>query len=234
MKETIHKIFSSVSQLFYPHVCRGCGTDLIEPYQSLCLHCIAHLPYTHFANQSVNPVEKTFWGRINVVSAMSLLYFTPQSMVQQLVHQVKYKGQQKLAHHLGEMMGKEILLSNRFGNIDHIIPLPLFRSREKQRGYNQAALLARGISEILQVNVLEKSLVRIRSSSTQTHKTRSERWQNVEGLFQLRNGFYPEGKTILLVDDVVTTGATLDACGTVINNIPGTQLYIATLAYALQ
>jgi predicted amidophosphoribosyltransferase len=82
--------------------------------------------------------------------------------------------------------------------------------------------------------VLEKSLVRIRSSSTQTHKTRSERWQNVAGLFQLRNGFYPEGKTILLVDDVVTTGATLDACGTVINNIPGTQLYIATLAYALQ
>ncbi len=230
----LHKMISSLSHLFYPHVCRGCGTDLIEPHQLLCLHCIAALPLTHFAGHESNPVEKTFWGRIQIASAMSLLYFTPQSLVQHLVHQFKYKGQQKLAHYLGNMMGNEILQSGRFSNIDMIIPLPLYKTREMERGYNQSALLANGISEIIKVPVMEKSMRRIHSSLTQTHKSRSDRWQNVQGLFTLKKGFLPEGSNILLVDDVITTGATIDACGSVINGIPGTTLHVATLAYALQ
>ena len=230
----LQKMASSLGHLFYPHVCRGCGTDLLESHQLLCLHCIADLPLTHFAAHEGNPVEKTFWGRIQVASAMSLLYFTPQSLVQHLVHQVKYNGQQKLAHYLGTMTGNEIFHSGRFGNIDMIIPLPLYKSREIERGYNQSFLLAKGIAEIINVPVMEKSVLRIHSTSTQTHKSRSERWQNVEGLFQLKNGFNPEGMNILLVDDVITTGATIDACGSVINKIPGTTLNIATLAYALQ
>jgi ComF family protein len=234
MAGILQKMVSSVSHLFYPHVCRGCGTDLIEAQHLLCFHCLAALPLTHFAAHESNPVEKTFWGRIRVASAMSLLYFTPGSMVQHLIHQLKYDGQQKLAHYLGIMMGNEILRSGRFSNIDHIIPLPLYRTREKERGYNQSFLLATGIAEIINVPVMEKSMIRIQSSLTQTHKSRSERWQNVDGLFRLKSGYSPEGKNILLVDDVITTGATIDACGTVINKIPGTSLNIATLAYALQ
>ena len=230
----LQKMVSSFSHLFYPHVCRGCGTDLLESHQLLCLHCMADLPLTHFAAHENNPVEKTFWGRIQVASAMSLLYFTPQSLVQHLVHQVKYNGQKKLAHYLGVLTGYEILQSGRFSHIDMIIPLPLYKSRELERGYNQSFLLAAGIAEVLSVPVLEKSVVRIHSTLTQTHKSRSERWQNVEGLFRLKDGFYPQGKNILLVDDVITTGATIDACGSVINKIPGTTLNIATLAYALQ
>ncbi len=234
MISLLKKTASSFSHLFYPHVCRGCGTDLIEPYQMICFHCMAKLPFTNFAWHPHNPIEKTFWGRINVAAAMSLLYFTPESIVQQLVHQVKYKGQQKLAHHLGTMIGKELSISGRFSNIDLVIPLPLYRTREKQRGYNQATLLANGIAEIINADVHEKALVRTHASLSQTHKSRSARWENVDGLFKLKKEFWPEGKNILLVDDVITTGATLDACGTVINTIEGTNLYIATLAYALQ
>lgn len=230
----LHKMAASFSHLLFPHVCRGCGSDLLEAHQYLCLHCIADLPLTHFAAHENNPVEKTFWGRIEIKSAMSLLYFTPRSLVQHLVHQVKYNGQQRLAHWLGIMMGNEISGSGRFGNIDMVIPLPLYTTREKERGYNQSALLASGISEIIKAPVMEKSMLRIHASSTQTHKSRSERWQNVDGLFRLKKGFFPEGKNILLVDDVITTGATLDACGSAINKIPGTSLYIATLAYALK
>ena len=100
----LHQMSSSLSHLFYPDVCRGCGTDLIEPHQLLCLHCLADMPYTHFAAYASNPVEKIFWGRLAVASAMSLLYFTPGSVVQQIVHGIKYKGQQKLAHYLGNLM----------------------------------------------------------------------------------------------------------------------------------
>jgi ComF family protein len=234
MRIKLNEIAYSFSHLFYPHVCRGCETDNISRQQLLCLHCLAELPFTHFASHPANPVEKSFWGRISAESAMSLFYFTPASLVQRLVHQVKYKGQQKLAISLGRMMGREIQQSERFSNIDFIIPLPLFRSREKQRGYNQSALLAEGISEIINLPVNQQTIFRKKASATQTHKSREERWQNVDGLFQLKPGPSPEGKNILLVDDVITTGATIDACGTVINSIPGSKLYIATLAYALQ
>jgi ComF family protein len=234
MKGMLQKMVSSFSHMFYPHVCRGCGTDLIDARHFLCLHCLAALPLTHFAAHEFNPVEKTFWGRIRVDSAMSLLYFTPGSLVQQIIHQLKYKGQQKLAHYMGNMIGNDILRSGRFGNIDHIIPLPLYKTREKERGYNQSFLLASGIAEIINATVMEKSMIRVHASLTQTHKSRSDRWQNVDGLFRLNTGYFPEGKKILLVDDVITTGATIDACGTEINKIPGTSLHIATLAYALQ
>ena len=234
MGDTLREIVTSFSHLFYPHLCRGCGNDILSKHQLLCWYCLAKLPLTSFAKHPDNPVEKSFWGRINAEAAMSLLYFTPASLVQQLVHQIKYKGQQKLAISLGMMMGREILQSGRFGNIDQIIPLPLFRSREKKRGYNQSALLADGISEIINTPVNQKAISRVKVSATQTHKSREERWQNVEGLFRVNPDSFMEGKNILLVDDVITTGATIDACGTMINRVQGTTLYIATLAYALQ
>lgn len=228
------EIASSLSHIFYPHVCRGCGSDLIESHQLLCLHCIADLPLTDFASHASNPLEKTFWGRIHFDSAMSLLYFTPRSLTQQLVHQIKYKGQQKLALYLGNLMGETICRSGRFNNIDLIIPLPLYTSRQKERGYNQATLLSDGIAEIINAPVRENSMLRVHASTTQTRKSRTERWQNVNGLFMLKQDTDLAGKNILLVDDVITTGATIDACASVINKISGTKLNIATLAYALQ
>jgi ComF family protein len=181
-----------------------------------------------------NPIDKNFYGRVPIEAAMSLLYFTPASIVQNLIHQVKYKGQEKLAIYLGKLMGRALLSAPRFHEIDLILPLPLFKNREKQRGYNQSALLGRGIAEVMGIPVNEKALKRVKSSSSQTRKSREERWENVEGLFTLSDPDPLENKSILLVDDVMTTGATLDACSSPLLKVNGIKLYISTLAYAMQ
>jgi ComF family protein len=215
-------------------VCRSCYREISNREQYICFTCLTELPFTQFALSDNNPIDKNFYGRVPIEAAMSLLYFTPASMVQNLIHQVKYKGQEKLAIYLGKLMGRALLSAPRFHQIDLILPLPLFKNREKQRGYNQSALLGRGISEVTGIPVNEKVLKRVKSSSSQTRKSREERWENVEGLFTLSDPVPLENKSILLVDDVMTTGATLDACSSALQKVNGIKLYIGTLAYAMQ
>ena len=226
-------ITSSIRHLFFPHTCRSCYEEIAQQEHYLCTRCIAELPFTGFSVLETNPVEKIFFGRVPIEAATSLFFFTSASSIQKLIHQIKYKGQQQLANYLGKMMGRDLLAAPRFGGLDLVVPLPLFNTREKQRGYNQAALLAAGISEVIGVPTAEHAMTRIRSSSSQTRKTRSERWQNVDGLFTI-SAALPENRRILLVDDVLTTGATLDACASALVQSKGTRVYIATLAYAMQ
>lgn len=223
----------SLRQLFFPHVCKSCFAEIAYQDQFLCARCISELPYTEFATLSENPVEKIFYGRASIVAATSLFFFTPASVVQQLIHLIKYKGQKKLAVYLGKMMAREIRQAPRFAGLDLVIPLPLFRSREKIRGYNQAALLAQGISEVLEIPCDQTIITRNKASSTQTRKSREERWKNVDGLFTI-TGDPGKNRHILLVDDVITTGATLDACANTLLDLEGTRVSIMTLAYAMQ
>jgi ComF family protein len=227
-------ILSPLTHLFYPHICRGCAVELYSLKETLCISCSGNLPYTGFATVKGNPVEKTFWGRIEVESAMSLLYFTPGSITQLLMHQLKYKGCQQLGVYLGQLMGYALMASNRFSAIDAILPLPLFAAKEKLRGYNQATVIAEGISNVTKIPVFTDWIARTHFTETQTKKSREERWQNVEGLFKVTKPEALKTKSVLLVDDVLTTGATLEACGIAIKKIPETTVFIATLAYALQ
>lgn len=231
--QLLHDIGSSLKNLFFPHVCKCCYAEISQPDQYICTACLADLPYTGFSQLNANPVEKIFFGRVPVEAATSLFFFTSASTVQKLIHQIKYKGQQQLAVYLGKMMGREIRASPRFRGIDLVVPLPLFKTREKQRGYNQAALLARGISDATALPIAEKAVKRIRGSSSQTRKTRAERWQNVDGLFTVSEDL-GKNRHILLVDDVITTGATLDACASSILRSEGNKVSIVTLAYAMQ
>jgi ComF family protein len=178
-----------------------------------------------------NPVEKLFWGRIALASAMSELYFSKGSMVQNIIHEFKYRGNKKAGKYFGNLMGKSLLNSTRF-NIDIIVPLPLFERKEKSRGFNQAEILCNGISEILNKPVISKNVIRKIATETQTKKHRLERWKNVDGIFQVKNPDQLEGKHILLVDDVITTGATIDACGSEILKIKDVKLSVASLAIA--
>jgi ComF family protein len=231
----IKNIIDPLSHLFFPQVCAGCGSDLLpEADHLLCLQCHAQLPETHFALHANNPVEKTFWGRLSLKAACSQYYFTKESLIQTLIHQLKYEGKKDNGLMLGRLMGQSLLQSGRFGNIDTIVPLPLFADKEKRRGYNQSLLLCEGIAEILCVPVTKNAVSRIRYTETQTKKSRPERWQNVAGGFMAIQPGLLENKKVLLVDDVITTGATLEACGSVMLNVPGIELYIATLAYASQ
>lgn len=223
---------SPLFHLFFPHNCVGCGSDVIDKDSFLCLQCINDLPYTNFAMHGNNPVEKKFWGRIAVTSAMSEFYFSKGSIVQNLIHEFKYKGNKKVGHYLGNLIGKSLLNSNRF-YIDAVIPIPLFVKKEKKRGFNQAEILCNGISEIMNVPVIKKNVTRTVYTKTQTKKGRLERWQNVEKTFSISDTQNLQGKHILLVDDVITTGATLEACASEILKIENVRISIATLAVAL-
>lgn len=220
--------------MLYPHLCRGCAIDIPQREHHLCAACLASLPFTSFEKHKDNPAEKIFFGRNMIHAAMGLLYFTKDSLVQSLVHQIKYEGAKELAVYMGKMMGRALLNEARFGAIDLLLPLPLTQGRQKQRGYNQSMLLAEGISSVLQVPVNACALERRASKGTQTHKSREERWLQMQQQFVCPLPESLAGRHVLLVDDVITTGATLDACASLLQAIPGAKTSIATLAIAMK
>jgi ComF family protein len=217
--------------LIFPHICSGCGNDVLDAQSELCFRCLDAMPLTYFEKFAHNPVEKMFWGRLPLVNGSAQFYFTKESMIQQLLHQLKYKGAKELGHQLGCIMGEQLKSSGRF-DIDALIPLPLFPSKEKKRGYNQATILCNGISETWGVPVWDNIIARPQFTETQTKKGRVERWKNMEGKFVLLRPGDIEGKKLLLVDDVITTGATLEASGATLLQAEGVQLSIASLCIA--
>jgi len=205
---------------------------VIDKENFICLQCIHDLPVTNFAMHANNPLEKKFWGRLSLTSAMSELYFSKDSIVQNMIHEFKYRGNKKIGQYFGNMIGRSLLNSNRF-DVDVIVPLPLFIRKEKMRGFNQAEILCDGIAEMIKRPVISKNVIRKFFTESQTRKHRIERWKNVEGIFFVNDKKSLEGKHILLVDDVVTTGATLEACGIEILKVAGTKLSVAALAMAV-
>ena len=225
------EIKNSILHILFPHVCDGCGSDIIDEESSLCMKCIAEMLETNFHLHSNNPVEKIFWGRLPIINATAQYYFIKESLMQHLMHQLKYKGTRELGKQLGRLMGYDLQKTNRFNKVDFLIPLPLFPSKEKRRGYNQATILCEGIAEVMNVEILRDAITRTQFTETQTRKGRIERWQNMEGKFELMKPEKIRDKNILLVDDVITTGATLEACGhELLQASP--KLSIATLCYA--
>jgi len=226
------EIKNALLHLLFPHICAGCTNDILDSDSSLCMRCIASLPETGFALHEDNPVANKFTGRLQLQSATAQYYFTKSSLIQQLIHQLKYKGHEELGLQLGQMMGRQLVQSGRFQSIDILVPLPLFAARQKKRGYNQAAVLCRGMAKAMNIPVYEKSVERITATESQTKKGRIDRWLNTEGKFRVKDEAALTGKHLLLVDDVITTGATLEACGAELVKIKGTRVSIAALCYA--
>jgi ComF family protein len=230
---SLKEIPAAFLHLLFPHICVGCGTDIVSEKSTLCMRCVAALPETNFELHPHNPVEKTFWGRLPLINAAAQFYFTKESLMQHLMHQLKYKGNKELGRQLGRIMGEQLKKSGRF-TVDALIPLPLFPAKERKRGYNQATILCEGIAEILQVPILDKAIIRPQHTETQTKKGRIERWKNMEGKFVLTTPAAIQDKHILLVDDVITTGATLEACGTELLKGENVQLSLASLCVAMR
>lgn len=228
---TLKEIKDSVLHLLFPHICTGCGSDILHEESVLCMRCIDAMPETNFELHPNNPVEKTFWGRLPLAGATAQFYFTKESLMQHLMHQFKYKGNKELGMQLGKIMGEQIKKSARF-EADILVPLPLFAPKEKRRGYNQAAILCEGMAEAMNLPVLDKIISRPRHTETQTKKGRIERWKNMEGKFILSDADAIKNMHLLLVDDVVTTGATLEACGNELLKAENVRLSIATLCIA--
>jgi ComF family protein len=224
-------IRDALMHLMFPHVCLGCGSDLPEKNMVLCLRCIHDLPETNFENFAANPVEKIFWGRLNLESAFARYYFTKGSLIQRLMHLFKYRGELTLGKLLGRFMGEAIKQDQRFP-VDAFLPLPLYEKRERSRGYNQSLVLCEGMAEITNLPVIKDAVIRPAFTETQTKKGRVERWKNIEGRFRVVNPTVLENRHLLLIDDVVTTGATLESCGAELLKIDGVKLSIGTLCYS--
>lgn len=225
------KYFYDFVSLLFPKVCAACGINLADTEQSICTRCLYQLPTTNFHDDPENEVAKLFWGRVKIEKATSFYYYHKGSKFQKPIHQLKYKGQKHIGLDLGRIFGLH-LKETGFNKTDLIIPVPLHYKKLKKRGYNQSEFIARGIAEGLEKPVSTDILYRAVYNPTQTNKSRFERWENVEGIFQCKKKEFLENKHVLLVDDVVTTGSTLEACAHTISGIKNTKVSIATLAVA--
>lgn len=228
----LKQYFSGLLGLFFPELCATCGKRLISQEKFVCFECWQDLPVTNFHQNPDNKVAQLFWGRVDISSATAFFSYKKGSKYQQLIHFVKYKGLKELGFETGKKFGYQLLEWSDFAEIDVLMPVPLHPRKEKKRGFNQSEWIARGIAEVLKKPVDTKTLYRRVFTSTQTKRNRYERWQNVEHVFGLNDPNDIENKHILLIDDVVTTGATLEACAIHILKLPGTKMSIATLAYA--
>ena len=195
--------------LLFPRTCCGCHRPLVGNEQFFCLHCATQLPY----HNDAFTLQQKLAGRLPNVQIFALLQFTPGGLVKKLLHEIKYKGNTDLAIELGRKMGLKLIKDPNFCEIDVLIPVPLHPSRQRARGYNQSEKIAVGISEITGIPCDTKVLSRVQKSVTQTRKNRDDRWKNVKDIFAVKDPTVLSNKTVLLIDDVITTGATLEACG---------------------
>ncbi len=225
-------LFNDFFSLIYPHVCAACGKALYRNENSICTRCAYQLPRTNFHRQADNPVARLFWGRANIHAASSYYRYEKGSKVQQLIHRYKYRGQKEVGITIGKFFGAELKEAESFKGIEAILPVPLHPKKLAVRGYNQTDFFARGLSVPLGAKVVLNNLVRATATGTQTRKSRYERWENVGLVFRMNDPDALAGKHVLLVDDVVTTGATLEGCAQRLLEIPGTRVSIATIAYA--
>lgn len=228
----VRKIFGDFIALLYPNLCLACSENLPTHKEVICLRCQLELPRTNFHLEQENPFTERFWGRIHIESGASLYHFVKGGRVQELLHRLKYEGKHEIGTKLGEWYGRQLKDSPFFQSIDVIIPVPLHPRKERLRGYNQSAMFAQGLAETMQKPWLKDSLIRKVFTETQTQKSRAERIENVKDVFAIQKSELLKGKHILLVDDVMTTGATLEVCGQKILEVPDTKISMATIALA--
>ncbi len=225
------RILTDFIRLFYPNLCMVCHNDLAEGESVICVSCLYNIPRTKYWLDSDNSVAKIFWGRALVQNACSFFFFAKGSRYRKLLHQLKYNGKKEIGFILGKEFGNELKRVDSYKNIDFIVPVPLHPRRFKQRGYNQAEEIAKGLQESMGVPISTKNLIRSGYTETQTRKTRVQRVENVSKAFQLENPVDFKGKHILIVDDIVTTGATLEECASVVLEAEDVKVSIVTLAY---
>ena len=230
----LRALLTDFAALFFPQACLACQAALVAGEHYLCTTCRAELPYTdyHLLPAAQNPLGRRFWGKLPVTHTLSYLRFLRHGHVQHLLHQLKYQGQQEVGKALGQLYGAELATAGFSPEFDLIVPVPLHRRKLARRGYNQADAFAAGLSLTLHCPWSADALRRTEHTDSQTRKSRTERWQNVATVFEVARPEEVAGRHILLVDDVLTTGATLEACGAALLAAGASQVSIATIACA--
>ncbi len=220
---------SDILQLVFPKTCAGCSRTLLNTEKTICLHCLSNLSVR--LNFNSEELKQRLYGRLELEEAHAFLLFKRKGLTQNLLHSIKYKGNQELAVELGLLFGTQCKALSMYSGVDLVVPIPLHKSKLRFRGFNQSALIAEGLSRGLHKPYNENCMIRKVKTATQTKKNRMERWKNVDSIFQASSNVLKD-KHILLVDDVITTGATLESCGQAILDAGAQKLSIACLALA--
>lgn len=228
----IKELRHGLTHLFYPRLCEGCRKPLLPSEQVLCIGCGLQLPETGYAADD-NETAIRLAGRVPFLHATSLAYFTNEGLLQHLLHGLKYKGRKETGYYLGKRLGEQLKKTLWAQSIDVIIPVPLHKAKKAKRGYNQSLLIAEGIGDTLNIPASDGLLLRVRGTDSQTHKTREERVTNMEEAFCVKKTGSLTGKHILLCDDVLTTGATLEACALALMKEESIKISIATIGIAI-
>lgn len=223
-------LLNDLLQLFYPKICITCENPLFLNETLMCLNCRQDLPIICYKDFKKNNTSKIFLGRVPIFKAVSFLSFRKIGKTKKIIHSLKYNGRQDIGFFIGNWFGQILKDSNEFKNLDLIVPVPLHHKKLRKRGYNQLTTFGTSLSEKLQVPYLENILVRTSTRNTQTHKNRIDRYTNTEAIFSLNNEDSLIGMHILLIDDVITTGATLIACCNELLKVEGIKISIATIA----
>lgn len=224
-------ILKDFVSLFFPRYCLACSNSLVAGEETLCTRCIVLLPKTNYDIED-NPVKDRLAGRLPILYGIAFLKLKKRGVVQKMLHQLKYKHHPEIGVKLGKVFGHELIQKGLAATFDLIIPVPLHPSRIRKRGYNQSAKFAEGLGYVLNIPWDESISVRKTKTKTQTNKSKVERWENVKDVFAIAQSDQIAGKRILLVDDVITTGATLEACGMHLVNNGCAQLSVACIAEA--
>jgi ComF family protein len=220
--------------LFYPHICMHCGSEALQAENILCIACEKNLPYTHFFSIEKNTIEKIFWGRVPLHEAGASLFFTKDSIVQSLVFALKYKNQKKAGRLLGNIIGRDMLHSQRFKNIDCMIPIPLSKKKQRARGYNQALVICEGIQEKLPHIQILPLVLKHKNAISQTSKDRIQRTQLSPQSYAIIDRSLIAEKNLLVVDDVITTGATIESfCKYILNEARPHSISVVAAAYTI-
>lgn len=229
----LYDLWDDFISLLFPRICHACGRHLLRNENLICTACYVSIPRTGFHLANDNPVARLFWGRCVVERAAAFSYYTRGSRIRRLIHRLKYSGFSELGYELGRIYGSSLKDSTFLRGIDLIVPVPLHPARERMRGFNQSLLIARGLSDSAGIALETTALVRAAVSSTQTRRSRYDRWTNVEGIFRVTCETAIEGKHLLLVDDVITTGSTIEACVNELRKSKGTRVSVVALGCAV-
>jgi ComF family protein len=230
----IYDLFDDFISLLFPRLCNGCGNHLLRGEELVCLDCRLSIPRTGYETVRDNEVEKLMWGRCYLERAAAFSFYTRGSRIRRIIHSLKYKGVKELGPWAGKYYGSTLISSGFMDGIDMIIPVPLHLSKQRKRGFNQSELICSGLSEATGIQLNTTALARVTPSETQTRRSRFERWKNVEGIFRLTDSEQVKGRHILLVDDVITTGSTIEACTNELMKAEGVTVSAVALAVAVR
>jgi ComF family protein len=226
----IKTFFTNLVSLLYPELCVICGEPLVENENFFCYACFLKLPRTNYHLISENQAIERLAGKVSLVKASSYFYYSKGGIAQRLIAEIKYKGNRNLGEWIGRYIAKDMISSGFFKGIDYIIPVPLHRSKEKKRGFNQAEKIAEGIAQVTKIPLETNNVIRIKANTSQTRKGVFDRWRNTLNLFYIKNPELFNEKHILLIDDVLTTGSTLEAVAQSLLKSEGVKISILTVA----